>query len=115
QALELGRQVAKSEPYQKMTALREKILANPEDSKLMEDLENLRQSLKSKQQMGGGIEEEDLRRLSSMEDAAMSKENIAMFYQAKTDFQETAKKVNAKMREGLNEGNASGSPFTGMF
>ncbi len=115
QALELGRQIAKSEPYQKMIALREEVLSNPEDSKLMDDLESFRQNLKSRQQMGGSIEEDDLRRLNSLEDAAMSRETIAAFYQARTDFQETARKVNARMRDGLNEGNVSGSPFTGIF
>ncbi len=105
QALELGRQIAKSEPFKKMKDLEQQVMADDETRKLVEDLEKFKLHIQDVQRRGGGFNEEDLERFKRLEEKAMANSMVSQYYQSRTDFHETAEKVNAKMREGLNEGN----------
>ncbi|MCL6610802.1 MAG: YlbF family regulator [Peptococcaceae bacterium] len=101
QALELGREIARTGEYGSMQKAERAILADPEACKAVQEFQDLQQSYYRMRMQGQDLTEDHLNRLKEAEERAMAHALVREYYQARLQFHEIVDKVNAKIQEGM--------------
>ncbi|MFZ5648413.1 MAG: YlbF family regulator [Bacillota bacterium] len=101
QALELGREIAKTEEYNRMMSAEKAIKDDPEASRAVKEYQDLQQSYYRMQMMGQQLTEDHLGKLKEAEDAAMSNDLVKDYYESRLQFHQIVERVNARIQEGI--------------
>jgi len=101
QALDLGKEIARTEAYSNMQKSEQALLVDADARKAVQDFQNMQQSYYQKRMQGQELSEEDMNRLKDVEDKAMSFSPVKEYYEARMQFHDVVEKVNAKIQEGM--------------
>ncbi len=101
QALDLGREIARTNEYGQMQRAERAVLADPAASKAVRDFQDLQQSYYRLRMQGHDLSEDHLNRLKEVEDKAMAIGLVREYYEARMRFHEVVDKINAKIQEGM--------------
>lgn len=101
QALELGREIAKTKEYNCMMTAEQAVKDDPEALMAVKEYQDLQQSYYRMQMAGQELTEDHLGKLREAEDAAMSNVVVKDYYESRLQFHQIVEKVNARIQEGI--------------
>lgn len=101
QALELGREIARTKEYGRMMTAENAVKDDPEALRAVKEYQELQQSYYRMQMSGQQLTEEHLEKLKVAEDSAMSNGLVKDYYESRLQFHQIVEKVNARIQEGI--------------
>lgn len=101
QALDLGREIAKTEEYIRMMSAEKAVKEDTEACRVVREYQDLQQNYYRAQMSGQQLTEEHLGKLREAEDAAMSNALVKDYYESRMKFHQIVEKVNARIQEGI--------------
>ncbi|MFZ5649783.1 MAG: YlbF family regulator [Bacillota bacterium] len=101
QALELGREIAKTKEYNSMMTAEKAVKDDPGAFRAVKEYQDLQQLYYRMQMSGQQLTEEHLEKMKEAEGAAMSNGLVKDYYESRLQFHQIVEKVNARIQEGI--------------
>lgn len=101
QALDLGREIARTGEYGEMQKTEQAVLADPDARKAVREFQDLQQSYYRMRTQGQELTDDHLKKLKEVEEGTMAISLVKEYYDARMRFHEVVDAVNAKIQEGM--------------
>ncbi|MBO8129482.1 MAG: YlbF family regulator [Peptococcaceae bacterium] len=103
-AVELGKVISKTELHQKIKEAEKAIREDEEALKIVKDFQALQNAYRRAEMLGNKPTEKQIKKLEEAEQEAIRNPKVKAYYDAHVKFHEFVQEVNAKIQEGIKEG-----------
>ncbi len=100
-AKELGAEIRKSDQYKELARTSENVQADPEASRLVEEIQKIQQQIQFSQQSGVQPSEEQISEFNEAKGKMDASLSIQAYARARNDFDQLMKNVNSAIGEGI--------------
>jgi len=100
-AIELGKEIAKTEEYQELERTSKNVQENPEANQMVEKVQELQQNIQFAQQSGVQPSEEQIQEFNELKQQMNSNLTIQAYAKAQDEFNNLMQEVNSAISKGI--------------